>query len=214
MVIMPELFWFLDIYGALAALACLSYFFSHLSTYEVEKDDFGRWALNFCLPARWAHRWFPTTLFLALMVNIVALGWHEVKSYAVGAHILVFSEDSMGYYMCFYEALSGLALVPQLWMFYHDKIVAPLLANFVFFFGVHKLLVFIFWFIFPYVTDFNPINRNIQLGFDGISLLIVTDFMYYWFRAKYHGQRDVVVDTEEIPLTDVKSFKGPDCALG
>lgn len=148
------------------------------------------------------------------MVNIVALGWHEVKSYAVGAHILVFSEDSMGYYMCFYEALSGLALVPQLWMFYHDKIVAPLLANFVFFFGVHKLLVFIFWFIFPYVTDFNPINRNIQLGFDGISLLIVTDFMYYWFRAKYHGQRDVVVDTEEIPLTDVKSFKGPDCALG
>jgi len=118
-------------------------------------------------------------------------------------------EVSHTYYLSFYEVMSAVCLVPQLWMFHQDKRVPPLLANFVILFAVHKLLVLCFWAAYPWVKGRSPANRGVQVVFDTLSLLILSDFLYFWARSKFYGYSDVVLDIE-MPLSNLSE----ECALG
>merc|ERR1712050_369943 len=54
-------------------------------------------------------------------------------------------------FVCFLEVLSGLALVPQLWMFTKDKRVSPALGYFVALTAASRLCTLAFWVSYPYV---------------------------------------------------------------
>jgi hypothetical protein len=86
-------------------------------------------------------------------------------------------------------------------MFHLDKRVPSVLANFVLIFALHKLLVLVFWAAYPFLKGDYPANRNIQMAFDAMSLLILADFLYYWAKSTIRGYPDVVFD--EITLVEI-----------
>lgn len=201
LVLPRALFMFLDGVNALAGLLCLCFFFKYFQTYEKEKDNFGLQVFERlgCVqsPRSFWKRYLVAASWLYLMAGVTALFWHHIRRFAV--HQVIMSQPK-DYYLSFYEVLSAVALIPQLWMFHHDKRVPPTLANFVIFVAAHQVLVLTFWACFPWVSGITPINRNIQMVFDGCSLLILSDFLYYWARSKWYGYDEVVLDLEEIAM--------------
>merc|ERR1712039_534134 len=174
--------------------------------YEKEKDNFGIQIFDSfdLLPnARVKYRGLLAASFLYCTIFVVGLVWHHARRFAVHEAL---PDTFGGYYMSLYEACAALCLVPQLWMFHQDKRVPPLLANFVIFFAFHKLLVLTFWGCYPYVNGDAPPNRSVQMAFDALSLLILSDFLYYWARSKLHGYDEVILDTE-IPLSNLRKLQ-------
>lgn len=199
----------LDAANALAALGSLLLFLVNIRTYESKKDTFGAQVFDKfdCLPKRGPcqHRGIASAACFYAIVIVLSVLWHHVRWFAVHQ-----THASHSYYLSFYETLAALCLIPQLWMFHQDKRVPPLLANFVVFFALHKMLVLVFWAAFPIIKGTTPPNRTIQMIFDMLSLVILLDFLYYWAMSKLRGYADVVLDFEMIPLPEFST----ECALG
>lgn len=206
--------WFisLDCITTAAALTALLVFFLNARTYEEHKDNFGIQLFEKfqCLPTRGPcrHRGVASSLFLYAFVAVMSVVWHHVRSLAVQQS--PFAKPSE-YYLSFYEMLGALCLLPQLWMFHLDKRVPSVLANFVLFFALHKVLVLVFWIAYPFLTSNAPANRTIQIAFDAMSLLILADFLYYWAKSKMKGYPDVVLD-DGIALVEL--IRTEECGLG
>merc|ERR1712183_134041 len=120
-----EFFSFLDITNAILGVALLVFLYMFNSTYEREKDSFGIERSNL-LPKSGPFSGGPLVdgIFLYMVIAVMALIWwyfrrSNVHSFAVS------------YFCCFYEVMGAVALFPQLRMFYKDKRVSPLLANFI-----------------------------------------------------------------------------------
>lgn len=190
-VLPKELFCLLDGVNALMGVACLFIFGTYYySTYEVDKDNFGIQIFDAfdCLPKSGPlqHRPIAAASFLYFLVAVAALVW-----YCVRAGSLSFAS---GYFCCFYEAMSAVALIPQLWMFNKDKRVPSLLATFVVLVAVGRVCTLAFWWSYTLVHPWrSPANRGIQMSFETLNLLILSDFLYYWGRSKWLGQKDVVL---------------------
>merc|ERR1739848_211950 len=75
--------------------------------------------------------------FLYAVVAIGAFGWYTVRRSQLNF--------MKSYFTCFYEVMSGVALIPQLWMFHQDKRVSPPLANFVVLTALNRLCTLTFW---------------------------------------------------------------------
>jgi hypothetical protein len=166
----------------------------HYQTYEREKDTFGKGFIEMTriLPeeaivdkqGRTTFRAAAASLYI--MVTFAAFAWYLVRK---SQHTFLLS-----YFCCFYEVMSGIALLPQLWMFHQDKRVSPPLANFVVLTAANRLCTLSFWAFYPAVNYWRyPDNRSTQMASEFVNLLILGDFLYYWVRSKMRGESDVIL---------------------
>jgi len=185
-----------DIINASLGVACIYIFCRfYYDSYEVEKDDFGIQLFDKfnCLPKAGPLRYRPIAAgsFLYLVVALVALAWYPVRWPT--------PNFTSGYFCCFYEMMSAIALIPQLWMFNKDKRVPPLLATFVVMVAVGRVLTLAFWWSYAYVYPWRtPANRGIQMTSEALNLLILSDFLYYWGKAVLLGQshKEIILGSE------------------
>jgi len=158
-------------------------------SYEEEKDNFGIQILDLfqCVPTTGIRRLRAGVAFSWSCVAVMAAVWYCFRPWS--------GSFTTGYFCCFYEALYAVALLPQLWMFNKERRVPPLVASFVVMVAIGRLCVFAFWLSYPYVYPFYPIpaNRTVQMGVEALNLLILSDFLYYWARAKLRGDKEVVL---------------------
>merc|ERR1740129_1747488 len=163
----------------------------YYDSYEKEKDDFGIQAIEKLgvLPKKGLplfQRNVVAMSFLYTVVAVMALLWYFVRR----SH----HSFALSYFCCFYEAMSAVALIPQLWMFHQDKRVQPLLANFVVLTAMSRLCTLGFWIAYPWVYHWSyPDNRGIQMASETLNILILSDFLYYWVRAKLRGESEVTI---------------------
>jgi len=184
------LFKFLDFAVIIAGVIALVYLVGPLfHTYEAEKDNFGiqvfdHWDLA---PKTGRHRPLIALSLLFMFATSVACCWWFVRTSASSAHLTT--------YTCFNEAMSAVALLPQLWMFQKDKRVDALLGSFVAMIAFNRICTLLFWVGMPFLVVHSwaiPSNRNIQMALEAMNLLILSDFLYYWARAKIRGEREIV----------------------
>lgn len=182
----------LDAGIVVAGLACLALLFTrYYSTYEVEKDNFGIQLFDkFNLVPKsgpFSYRPVAAASFLYIVVAVLACLWYLVRQ--------GMPSFGLSCYCCYYEVMSAVSLIPQLWMFHKDKRVPELLANFVVLVAVGRLCTLGFWAVYPWIYRWGvPSNRSIHMALEAFNLLILSDFLYYWVRAKLRGEREVVLD--------------------
>lgn len=186
----------LDIAVVVAGVACVvALLTKYYPTYEVEKDNFGiqlfdRWDL---LPRDGSFRLRPLAAasFLYVVASVLAIVWYLVRTTSTTYNLTS--------YTCFSEALSAVALLPQLWMFQHDKRVDSQLASFVVMVAFNRLCTLCFWTFLPFLVVHSwavPSNRPIQMVLEVLNLLILADFLYYWARAKMRGEKDIILSSD------------------
>mmetsp|Transcript_96186 Transcript_96186/g.206398 ORF Transcript_96186/g.206398 Transcript_96186/m.206398 type:complete len:264 (-) Transcript_96186:98-889(-) len=182
----------LDVVNMVVGIACAALFLLvYYDSYEKEKDDFGiqvyqRLGLLKGMDVT-RSRTLIAVSFLYVAIAVLALCWYFVRRSSLSF--------GLSYFCCFYEVMSALALIPQLWMFQKDKRVQPLLANFIVLTALSRLCTLTFWFAYPRVFIHSyPDNRGIQMASESVNILILSDFLYYWARAKLRGEKEVILD--------------------
>ncbi|KAF4689019.1 hypothetical protein FOZ60_002120 [Perkinsus olseni] len=155
-------------------------------SYEAKKDNFGQ--------AFFERMGLPVTTpvtkfgFIYLFTAVLAFLWYLVRR----SH----SSFYVSYFCCFYEW----PLFPQLWMFQQDKVVSAPLANFVVLTAASRACTLVFWFSYPLVFKYAyPDNRGVQMASETLNLLILSDFLYYYFRSRLRGEPQVI-----LPIPPVK----------
>lgn len=188
----------LDVCNCFAGLLCFGTFLSqHYHTYETEKDSFGMRFIEktrilppeAIMDKQGRKTFNARAASLYIMVTLGAFAWFFFRR----------SQQTflLSYFCCFYEVMSGIALVPQLWMFHQDKRVSPPLANFVVLTAANRLCTLSFWAFYPAVNYWRyPDNRGTQMASEFLNLLILADFLYYWVRAKCRGESDVILSLD------------------
>jgi len=161
-----------------------------LHTYEREKDNFGIHVFEKLelLPKKGPWRTSPVVAagFMYSVVSVLALLWYFMRR---SSHSFAVS-----YFCCYYEVMGAVALIPQLWMFQKDKRVSPLLANLVVLTAANRLCTLMFWVTYPKVYVWRyPDNRGIQMASECLNLLILSDFLYYWARSKFRGEKEIIL---------------------
>eukprot|EP00928_Gymnodinium_smaydae_P012892 TRINITY_DN1470_c0_g1_i3.p1 TRINITY_DN1470_c0_g1~~TRINITY_DN1470_c0_g1_i3.p1 ORF type:complete len:257 (+),score=33.23 TRINITY_DN1470_c0_g1_i3:152-922(+) len=183
------LFALFDVCSAVVGIGCVIFLAKNCyHSYEAEKDSFGIKALEkfVCLPAD-MQRYRPqiAIAFLYTLVALISLVWYCFRQS---------NSFVSGFFCCFYESLSGVALIPQLWMFQQEKRVPPIMAAFILFVVLSRLCTLSFWICFPFVHLWiKPTNRSFQMAIEVVNLCILSDFIYYWAKAKIRGEKDVVL---------------------
>jgi len=162
----------------------------YYGTYELEKDNFGIQVLDKLgwIPKSgpFKHRPLAAATFLYFVVGVSAYLWYLVR--------WALPTFGVSVYCCLYEAMSAVALIPQLWMFHQDKKVQPTLAVFVVLVAVSRLFTLTFWVVFPWVFPWQvPANRGIQMAMEAFNILILSDFLYYWIRSRLRGDSEIVL---------------------
>jgi hypothetical protein len=191
----PSFFYSLfDIVNALFAVFVLYVVLTrHLNTYEAEKDNFGEGMMVKLFGTPFGEKTFMNRMlrrggFLYAFALTLGFVWYLVRRSNQGFF--------HSYFCCVYEVLGAISLLPQLWMFQKDKIASPQLANFVVLVAINRLCTLTFWTIYPWVFHWRyPDNRGVQMASEIINLLIISDFLFYYVRAKMRGQDFVRIPT-------------------
>lgn len=182
---------FVDLVNAAIGITCV--FFAttqYFKTYEREKDNFGINLLQKVgvLPVG-KDGPLAGAVFLYPLVALLGLLWCLVRR---GNQTWALS-----YFCCFYEALSAVALIPQLWMFHQTKRVSPTLALFVVATALNRVFTLTFWVTYPWVHIWRyPDNRGIQIVSETVNLLILSDFLFYWIRSKIRGDTEIIIGND------------------
>mmetsp|Transcript_26409 Transcript_26409/g.54771 ORF Transcript_26409/g.54771 Transcript_26409/m.54771 type:complete len:264 (-) Transcript_26409:112-903(-) len=185
------LFPVVDIVNASLGIVCVVIFtMFYYRSYEKEKDNFGIQAIErLGLLSQNVPLLQRNAIAMGLLytgIAVVALMWYFVRR----SH----HSFALSYFCCYYEVLCAIALLPQLWMFHQDRRVQPLLANFVVLTAVSRVCTLLFWIFYPWVYHWSyPDNRGIQMASETLNILILSDFLYYWLRAKLRGQSEVTL---------------------
>lgn len=177
--------------GTTLFVFCTQYF----DSYEKEKDNFGIHVFQKfdLLPKRGPLQHGPVAAasFLYIVIAIAGLAWHFVRR---SPHSFALS-----YFCCFYEVMTAVALIPQLWMFHQDKRVSPLLAQFVVCTAINRLCTLTFWASYPWIWTWRyPDNRGIQMASECLNLVILSDFLFYWIRSKIRGDAEIILSMDPI----------------
>lgn len=186
-----------DLVVVLAGVSCVvAMLTKYYSTYEVEKDNFGiqlfdKWGL---LPQIGSSRLRPLAAasFLYIVASAIAVVWYMIRT--------ANSSYNLTSYTCFNEAMSAVALLPQLWMFQHDKRVDSQLASFVVMVAVNRFCTLLFWTFLPILVVHKwaiPTNRSIQMALEAVNLLILADFLFIWVRAKLRGEKEIILSSSD-----------------
>ena len=158
---------------------------NYWNTYESEKDNFSE---NFLLKIGVDRNMVRNYRYAFIYVIAAVFGfiWYLFRRSSVPFFA--------SYFCCYYEALCAVALLPQLWMFQQDRVVSPQLANFVALTAANRLFTLIFWTSYPYVFwNRYPDNRGVQMTSEILNLLILSDFLYYFIKARMKGQKVVII---------------------
>jgi hypothetical protein len=186
------LFKFTDFAVVLSGGFCVvSILTAYYSSYEVEKDNFGIQLFDKfgILPDLGTGRFRPFVAASVLysFAAVLSVIWYMIRTA---------NSYNLTTYTCFNEALSAVALLPQLWMFRSDKRVDTNLATFVVAVAVNRMCTLLFWTFLPFLVVHKwavPTNRGIQMGLEIINLIILADFLYYWVRAKLRGETEIIL---------------------
>ena len=171
-----------------AGMGCFVLWFivrNHWGTYEADKDNFSQnFLLKIGIDAKLVYKF--RYAFIYLFACVLAFIWY------------IFRRSSLSffasYFCCYYEALGAVALLPQLWMFQQDRVVSPQLANFVALTALNRVCTLVFWVSYPYIFwNRYPDNRGVQMTSEVLNLLILSDFLYYFIKARIKGQNVVVI---------------------
>lgn len=182
----------LDVINALAGATLLFCFFAvYYKTYERNKDNFGiqLFVKLKLLPETGPLRESPAVaaVFLYGVITALAFIWYYFRR-------SVHNSFWMSYFCCFYEVMGAVALLPQLWMFHSTNKVSSLLANLVVLTAFNRLCTLLFWISYPRVYLYRyPDNRGIQMASECLNLLILSDFLFYWARSKWRGEKEVIL---------------------
>lgn len=181
----------MDVFNAFAGIGLmLTFVLYYYHTYEREKDDFGLSIVHrFSAGSKQGNERgnpYAACSFLYACIGVLALVWYAVRR---SNHSFAIS-----YFCCYYEVMGAVALIPQLMMFQKDKRVTPPMANFVVLTACNRLCTLFFWICYPRVYTWRyPDNRGIQMGSECVNLLILSDFLYYWVKAKMRGDTEVII---------------------
>jgi len=177
-------FLFMDVLNAILGISVIALFVkSYWQTYEIENDDFTAVFLKRLGIDSVAARW----IFLHTVIMVSAIAWNQFRR---GSHFKVAS----AFFCSYYEVLGFFALLPQLWMFQRDKVVSQALGNFVGFTALHRCFTLLFWVLFPVVYRSRVLdNRIIQMVSEVVNLLVLSDFLYYYIRAKVRGEKEITI---------------------
>lgn len=176
----------LDVINAGVGSYLLYFIYSrHMGTYESEKDSFSQnFFLRTGLNKELVHK--LRYAFVYIIAAVFGLVWYFIRRSSQPFYI--------SYFCCFYEALLAVSLLPQLWMFQQDRVVSPQLANFVALLAVSRLCTLIFWVAYPYINwNRYPDNRGVQMASELLNLAILSDFLYYFIKARMQGQNVVII---------------------
>ncbi len=171
-----------------AGFGCFVLYFilsKYMNTYESEKDSFSQ---NFFLRAGLNKNlvYKLRYAFVYIIAAVFGFVWYLIRRSPQPFYI--------SYFCCYYEALLAVSLLPQLWMFQQDRVVSPQLANFVALLAVSRLCTLIFWVSYPYIYwNRYPDNRGVQMASEVLNLAILSDFLYYFIKAKIQGQKVVII---------------------
>jgi len=185
------LFPVIDVVNATLGITCVVIFtVFYYNSYEKEKDNFGIQALErLGLVPPSVPSLQRNAIAMGLMytgIAVTALLWYCVRR----SH----HSFALSYFCCYYEVMCAVALFPQLWMFHQDRRVQPLLANFVVLTAVSRACTLTFWIAYPWVFVWSyPDNRGIQMVSETLNILILSDFLFYWLRAKLRGESEVTL---------------------
>jgi len=174
----------MDVANALLGVSVVAMFvIFYRNTYEVENDDFGaiilrRFGID-SVPARW--------IFFHSFVMITAVAWNAFRR---ASHFDIVT----AFFCSYYEVMGFFALLPQLFMFQRDKVVSQALGNFIGFTALHRFFTLSFWLLFPIVYQSRVLdNRVIQMVSEILNLIILSDFLYYYIRAKFRGDKAIII---------------------
>ena len=183
-----------DILNSSFGAFLLYYIFARLlSTYEVNLDNFGE---GFSPITIGDHSTVLSRIISRVAVSLTfssGLGliwWFFRRSRQAFA---------ASFFTCFYEVLGAVALFPQLWMFQKTRVASPQLANFVAMIALNRLCTLTFWIVYPWIFQWRyPDNRGIQMASEVLNLVIISDFLYYYLKAKYRGESSVRIPNRDI----------------
>ena len=162
---------------------------NHLNSYEADKDTFGEGIMRKILPS------VPSS---GVGRVVARAGFSYAVALALGVVWWVIRRSRQpfwtSYFACVYEVLGAISLLPQLWMFQKDRVASPQLANFVVLMAINRLCTLGFWTVYPWIYHWRyPDNRGIQMLSEVINLLIISDFLFYYVKAKIRGERYVKI---------------------
>ena len=185
----------LDVASAFLGCFVLWWVSQHaLDTYEGSKDTFGESLMRRFIWPDAPSEGIPLVLVRAgfswLIALVLALIWWALRR----------SPQSFlaSYFACVYEVLGAISLLPQLYMFQKDRVASPQLANFVVLIALNRLCTLGFWIVYPWVYYWRyPDNRGIQMLSEFINILIISDFLFYYVRAKIRGEGFVRIPVRE-----------------
>jgi hypothetical protein len=182
---MPAFFYSgMDFMSMCLGLGCCGLIFAkYMHTYEADKDDFGENLVQKLMGRKGddkaktrAYKW----AVLYVMAFVLSCIWYRIRRTT--------SDFTTGMFCCFYEVITSVALLPQLWMFHKSKVVSQALGNFVVFVAVNRACIFTFWLMYPMIFyGRHPDNRGIQMASEALNILILGDFLYYYVKAKFTG---------------------------
>lgn len=177
-------YFILDIVNALLGLYVVLFFLKYFrQTYEPEKDDFGSLVLKLVDKDTVAMRWI---CFYGATVAAAVI-WHILRR-SDNRNIL------SAFFCSYYETIGFFALLPQLWMFQRDKVVSSCLGNFIVYTALHRTCTLAFWVCFPYVYTHRYLdNRIVQMVSEIMNIAILSDFLYFYIRAKMRGDKDITI---------------------
>lgn len=183
-------FWVYGVFDVLTAsfgVLLLYYILTKLlSTYEADLDSFGD-IIDFQ----------SSTLGLLIRRIFVSISFSSVVGFLWWAIRRSHQSFASSYFACFYEVLGAVALFPQLWMFQKTRVASAQLANFVAMMALNRICTLGFWIVYPWIFHWRyPDNRGIQMASEVINLLIISDFLYYYARAKLRGDEVVRLHPE------------------
>eukprot|EP00922_Rhytidocystis_sp_ex-Travisia-forbesii_P005269 GHVS01007683.1.p1 GENE.GHVS01007683.1~~GHVS01007683.1.p1 ORF type:complete len:343 (+),score=47.29 GHVS01007683.1:228-1256(+) len=185
-------FWIVDCTTAMMSAYTFAYVYRNFfASYEKQKDTFGRKLCSvFCCFQTLTEHYYGLFLYVlsALIALPIFLFRHAAPSSSSTSSILSFWE-------CFDDSVLSIALLPQLFMFYNKRPrkVNALLGRFVVCLLLARALAFAYWLTFPLFHAVPQRGRGVHLFTEALNLLILSDFVFYYIKAKLKGHQHVTL---------------------
>ncbi|KAJ1607465.1 hypothetical protein OJ253_2345 [Cryptosporidium canis] len=192
-------FYICDCSTALLSLATFTYIYSRFyETYERNRDTFGLNVAN--ITVSWVSKTFGNDIYNSkcnkLHPTSQKIFWLTIYviNLFLGSLIFIFRKSTSPSLISFWESymdsLLSLALLPQIYMFYNKKPrkVSSLLAHFVAFILLARLLMLLYWIVYPLFKYSVVPGRRLHIFSESLNVIFLSHFMYYFLRSKLLGE--------------------------
>lgn len=172
---------------------------TYKGSYQADLDDFGLIALEYLhdkgfkkiipsQPRLYANYWS----ILYSVCACIGFCWFLIRR----SH----ANWLFSFGICWYEVLTALAILPQMWMFRKGRSVPTALAHYVVLSVLARAVLLLFWMYYPRAHNWRyPDNRGVQMAAEALNILILSDFLYCYVKS-YRGGFQSGMLPVEIPL--------------